>query len=201
MADNYTATAGSGLTFGAKDVDDVLYTRVQLDFGDAGEVFDVGASNPLPVVGYESSVVITIIPTLDTGAYSDGDLLLDCTELADVVRNNGGTAILQSITVIDRDLQNESIKLFFCDAAVDFGTVNSAPSPDDAASASVLGVITLDSDDYVALSDFSVLSLSNLGLALKTDAADTSLYVAAQVSSTPTYTANGMTFRFGFIRS
>lgn len=201
MADNYTATAGSGLTFGAKDVDDVLYTRVQLEFGDAGEVFDVGASNPLPVVGYESSIVVTIIPTLDTGAYSDGDLLFDCTELADVVRNDGGTAILQSITVIDRDLQSKSLKLFFCDTAVDFGTVNSAPSPDDTASASVLGVVELDSSDYVALSDFSVLSLSNLGLALKTDVADTSLYVAAQVSSTPTYTASGMTFRFGFTRN
>lgn len=51
MADNYTATAGSGLTFAADDVSSVLYPRIKIAHGADGSASDVSTASPLPVGG------------------------------------------------------------------------------------------------------------------------------------------------------
>lgn len=84
-------------------------------------------------------IVITVTPVLDTSAYASGDLLFDSTEIANAVRVVGGTAILQSITLLDKADQGVAFTLLFANAATDFGTLNAAPDPDDTEAGTVIG--------------------------------------------------------------
>jgi hypothetical protein len=147
-------------------------------------------------------IVVTMTPTLDTSAYAAGDLLFNSTTIPNAVRANGGTAILQSMTLLDKGDQGAAMTLIFANAATDFGTFNSAPNPDDAESETVIGVVRVAEADYIDLGSNRVATLGNLGLLLKAGAATTSLYVAGVNSTgTPTYSASDLVFQFGFLRS
>lgn len=148
-------------------------------------------------------LVVTVTPTLDTSAYASGDLLFDSTEVANAVRTNGSTAILQSVTLLDKADQGVAMTLLFANAATDFGTLNSAPDPDDAECATVLGIVRIATADYIDLGGAKVATASNIGLLLKAGAATTSLYVAGVNSTgTPTYgAASDLVLQLGFLRS
>jgi len=159
--------------------------------------------NLIGLVG-ASDIVVTITPTLDTNAYTSGDLLFDSTEIANAVRVNGGTCIVQSITIIDKDDQLKAMKLIFADAATDFGTVNSAPDPDDTEVATVVGHYEVSIDDSannIDLGGASVHCHRNVGLVLKAGAATTSLWVAGMTMGAPTHTASGLVIKLGILRS
>lgn len=49
MADNITATPGTGLTLATDDIGGVHYPRTKLSIGDDGSAADVSATNPMPV--------------------------------------------------------------------------------------------------------------------------------------------------------
>lgn len=149
-----------------------------------------------------SDVVVTVTPTLDTSAYSSGDLLFDSTEITNAVRANAGICILQSLTLLDKDDQGTALTLVFANAATDFGTLNSAPDPDDTECATILGTVEIVAGDYVDFGGARVATLTNLGLMMKAGAATTSLYVAAiNGTSTPTHSAAGLVLQLAFIRS
>lgn len=67
MADNFSATPGSGYVFAAEDIDDVLHTRVKIQSGIAGTANDVSVDNPLPTLdgGPAQSVVRTYTASAD----------------------------------------------------------------------------------------------------------------------------------------
>lgn len=147
-------------------------------------------------------IVVTVTPTLDTSAYASGDLLFDSTEIASAVRANGGTAILQSLTLIDKADQGVAMTLLFANAATDFGTLNSVPDPDDTEAATVIGHVAVTTGHYVDLGGAKVACIRNIGLLLQAGAAATSLYVAAiNGTGTPTYGANDLVLQLGFLRS
>lgn len=181
-------TVGAALPAGANNIGDVDIASIA-----AGE-------NLIGLVG-APDIVVTVTPTLDTNAYTSGDLLFDSTEIANAVRANGGCAILQSVTAIDKDDQKLAMTLLFADANTDFGTANSAPDPDDTEAATVLGHVAIATGDYVDLGGASVACIRGLGLLLKAGAATTSLYVAAITGGTPTHTASGLVLKIGLLRS
>lgn len=158
--------------------------------------------NVIGLVG-ASDIVVTVAPTLDTNAYASGDLLFDSAEVANAVRANGGYAILQSVTVLDKADQGVAFTLLIADAATDFGAANSAPDPDDTEAATVLGWIPIAAADYVDLGASKVACVRNLGLTLKAGAATTSLYIAGiNGTGTPTYGAAGdLVIKLGLLRS
>jgi len=180
------------------------------DVADGTYIGDIKFGEGLPasseVIGLvgASDIVVTITPTLDTNAYTGGDLLFDSTEIANAVRVNGGTCIVQSITIIDKDDQLKPMKLIFADAATDFGTVNSAPDPDDTEVATVVGHYEVSIDDSannIDLGGASVHCHRNVGLVLKAGAATTSLWVAGMTMGAPTHTASGLVIKLGILRS
>lgn len=59
MADNFSATPGSGYVFAAEDIDDVLHTRVKIQTGVAGTASDVSVDDPLPTSDSGPSQVVT----------------------------------------------------------------------------------------------------------------------------------------------
>lgn len=155
---------------------------------------DVTVSSP--------DIVVTVTPTLDTNAYAASDLLFDATEVANAVRAVGGHAVLQSVTVIDKADQKSAFTLLLANAATDFGTLNSAPDPDDTEAATVIGWVPVAASDYVDLGGASVACIRNIGLTLKAGAATTSLYIAGvNGAGAPTYAASDLVLQLGFLRS
>lgn len=160
------------------------------------------ANGQMRVLAGSPDFVVSVTPTLDTNAYAAGDLLFDSTEIASAVRANGGTAILQSITMLDKADQGVDMTLVFANVATDFGTLNAAPDPDDTESGTVIGHVAVFSGDYVDLGANRVACVRNVGLMLKAGAATTSLYVAGiNGTGTPTYAASDLVIQFGFMRS
>lgn len=145
------------------------------------------------------SDVLELIPTLETSAYADGDLLFDATELSNFVRSTGKTGLIQSITVIDKDDQKVAFDLFSAYETVDFGTVNSAPSISDADAAKVQRVCRVETSDYIDLGGVSVATLTNIGLVVEPASASRSMFFAGVTRGAPTYTASGLTIRFGVL--
>lgn len=142
---------------------------------------------------------ITITASLDTNAYADGDVLFATQEIANAVRVNGDTCILQSVTVIDIDDQGIEMDLVFFNANTSLGTENSAPDIDDTEVLTVLGIVNVP--DYIDLGANKVATVQNIGLLLEAGAATTSLYVAGITRGTPTHSASGLQIVFGLMRN
>lgn len=193
--------ANSGVDIGDVDVTSLPSLPAGTNnIGDVDIASIAAGENLIGLVG-APDIVVTVTPTLDTNAYTAGDLLFDSTEIANAVRANGGTAILQSITIIDKDDQKLGATLLFADANTDLGTPNSAPDPDDTEAATVIGHVAVAASDYVDLGGASVACIRGVGLLLKAGAATTSLYVAAITGGTPTHTASGLVLKIGLLRS
>lgn len=151
---------------------------------------NVGASE----VG--KSVSITL--SLDTSAYAAGDVLADTQEIAHVLRNVGGSALLQSLALIDQDDQTAAaIDIVFLSANVSLGTENAAPSITDANAAKILGIVNVPSGNFIDVGGAKVATVNNIGLQVTADAG-TSVFVAAIARGTPTQTASGIKITFGF---
>lgn len=153
------------------------------------------------LVGTSDTVLEVSPPLDDSGAYTAGDLLFDSVALSGAARVDGGVAIVESITVIDKDDQKQPLALLFASAMTDFGTFNQAPNPDDTETATVLGHVSIAASDYVDLGGASVACVRGVGLMLKAPGGSTSLALAGVTTGTPTHTTAGMTILVGLLRS
>lgn len=157
--------------------------------------------------GYENiirspDVVITVTPVCDTNAYASGDLIFDSVEIAGAVRGLGGTAILQSVTMLDAADQGVAMTLVFANAATDFGTLNSAPDADDTECLTIIGQVPIATTDYIDYGGAQVACVRNIGLLLKAASTSTSLWVAAKNGTgTPTFAASSLVLQIGLLRS
>lgn len=142
---------------------------------------------------------ITITCSLDTSAYADGDVLFATQEIANAVRNNGDTCILQSVHVVDIDDQGVEMDLVFFNANTSLGTENSAPDIDDTEVLTTLGTVNVP--DWIDLGANQIATVTGIGLLLEAGAATTSLYVAGITRGAPTHSASGLQITFGLLRN
>lgn len=143
---------------------------------------------------------ITVIPTLDTAAYGAGDTLFNTTPIPNAVFLSGAQSILNSLTVIDKDDQAAAamdVYIFSTGTGLTFGTANAAPSVSDADAAKLLGIIAIGSGDWKDLGGAKVANLRNLGIVVESSNVR-ELGFAATTAGTPTQTAAGLVFTFGF---
>lgn len=151
-----------------------------------------------------SSTLIDITPTLDTSAYASGDTLFLANTLTNVMNDTGGTAILESICVIDKANQKQAIDLIFLDVtpASSFGAANAAYAMADSDAVNILGRISIAAADYVSSSTNSAeATVKAIGLLLKAVAGSKNLYVIGVCrSGTPTYGASDLKLRIGFLQ-
>lgn len=149
--------------------------------------------------GYTSYNEVTL--TLDTSAYAANDVLADTQEIANAVRYDGGTGIIHSCTLLDKDDNGEAIDVYFLRTNVSMGTKNSAISITDANADEILGFAEILAADYKDLVASQLAQATNLGITARAATDSTSLYVAAVLrSGTPTYTASGITLKIGILQ-
>jgi len=172
---------------------------VKLDYGGDGASVPVTATAGLPVLAGMPDDSITITCSCSTDAYADGDVLFATQEIANAVRANGQSCILQSVHVVDIDDQGVEMDLIFFNANTSLGTENSAPDIDDTEVLTTLGIVNVP--DWIDLGGNRVATVTGIGLVLKAGADTTSLWVAGITRGTPTHTENGLQVTFGFLRN
>jgi len=195
----------------------VQYQRVKVTWGGDGSANDTTALNPLPVTGVFSALpagedhigevgrpvsYIDVTLSLDTSAYTSGDVLADTQVVTNAMRVNDGLGILQSVVAVDEDDQGAAFDLHFFSANSSLGTENAAPSIADADARNWLGKVAIATGDWADLGGVRVACIANINLAVKPASGTRNLYVGViNGSGTPTYTASGVRLRLGFLQS
>jgi len=142
-----------------------------------------------------ANVAITL--SLDTNIYASGDVLADTQAVTGAIRSAGASAILQSLSLLDKDDQTAAgIDLVFLNANVSLGTENAAPNISDSNAAAILGIVSLVAGDFIDVGGAKVATKANIGL-LVTPATGTTIYVAAITRGSPTQTAAGIVLTLG----
>jgi hypothetical protein len=204
----YTITQGSGTTMAADVYGSAAAPSsgqqvpwVGLAPGTAGALAPVSSSNPIHVA--QAADLISVTLSLDTSAYTSGDLIADAQEVASVFLTSGGQAELVSVLVVDEDDQKAAIDIYLTSSSSSWGTENSAPTITDAVARSIQAHIPIANADYKDLGGVSVAQprvAQNVGVICE-GSASTSLYIAVVSNgSTPTYTASGVKVILGFRR-
>lgn len=144
--------------------------------------------------------IVEVTLSVSTSAYTANDLMADAQEIANAVRNPGGTAILQSVHVLDKDDEGAAFDIYLTDVSTSWGTENAEVAVSDAVAGSILGSVSVAASDYTDLVNSKEATIKNIGLPVKAAEESTSLYVACVARGTPTYAAaTDVVLKFGFL--
>lgn len=151
------------------------------------------------LVSSGSGVVIDFTPTLDTSIYANNDVLFISTAVTGVGSIQGGLVKLTSAVCFDGDDQGTNLDVYFTTNATTPGTINGALSAADSVFDDIVAKVTFSTWNDLINSQNSIVTGQQQLIQLP--AGSTDLYAFGVVrSGTPTYTAAGMKFKFGFER-
>lgn len=157
------------------------------------------SENHIGQIGADDTT-IDVTLSLDTAAYASGDVLAEIQTVASVFRVSGGTAILQSLIVLDEDDQGQALDVVIMRATGSLGTENAAVTISDADARNILGIIQIAAADFIDLGGNRVATKQSLGMMLK-PTTGTDLFVGAISRGTGTYTASGIRLILGLMRN
>ncbi len=143
--------------------------------------------------------VITVTPTCDASGTNINDVLFDYVEIPNAVAVAGGSAIIQSINLLDEDDQGGLIDLVFQSDNTALGTIDAAVSITDANARDIQGSVSMT--NYFDGIAWQMSTKNNIGLTVKAASDSTSLYVAGVVrTDSLTYTASGIQLKIGIVK-
>jgi hypothetical protein len=141
-----------------------------------------------------------INPTISTSAYSAGNTVGAIQTLTSAVQKTNGTAILESLILLDKSNQKAAMDIFIFDV-----NPAAATTTDHAAFAfstndvNVIARISVAASDYITVNSEAVAVKSGLGIAVQASAS-ANLYAVAVTSGTPTYSATALQWVWGFLQ-
>lgn len=140
-------------------------------------------------------------PTISTSAYSSGFNVGGILTLGTAFRGNGGTAILESLTISDKSAQAAPFTILLFDAALTgTATDHSAYTVNASDVPKMVGQVVVANSDYTTTSTAAVAVKSGLGIALQNNESTKNLYAVIVTTGTPTYAALALNFAFGFLQ-
>jgi len=151
-------------------------------------------------------------PTLAAGAVDANDVLVDGETLEDILPNAGKPALLSEVQVIVKDVDTPADAapkleiVIFDDIAADLGVIDYAVTITDAHAVSVLGVIVVETTDYTDWVGSQRAQVKNVNLILRakpgaTEPRDLRAGIIDRTGTLPTWSASGLTVRFGIIHT
>ena len=146
------------------------------------------------------------IDAANTGAYASGDLLFPVTEIPYAVAINGGTAILQSASIIITGSADGSetgaLDVVITSDETALGIAdNVALNTNDSTSAVMDGIAgTFSITNAIDMGVVSVGSKQNIGMVCKAASGSTSLYCFGIAQSTNDYEEGSAVLRLGFVK-
>lgn len=151
------------------------------------------ASSMADIIG--KTIPVTL--SLDTAAYAVGDVLAETQEVPGALRNAGGSALLQSVVLVDLDDNaNAQIDLVFFRSNVSLGVENAGPTISDGNMGEILGTVVIPSASFIDLGGAKLCTVTGINLPLSAPLG-TSVFVGAITRGTPTQTAAGIKLILG----
>lgn len=154
------------------------------------------------------SEVVSVTPTVTATAYEAKDAVGTAQALVNAVRTSGGKSVLQSIFIIDRANQKAPLNILIFDSnPSDAGTTITDEGEPTLAAADIskaIRCVSITAADYVTVdhagTDVALADITAISKMVKA-ASGTTLYALPVVATggAPTYTANCLTFRYGFL--
>jgi len=149
-----------------------------------------------------NTITVTVTPTLTVaGAYVAGDYVgtsATAGVIANAARASGKGGVLESVSIIDGDLQSIEGEIWLFDTAVTPPADNAAWTISDADALTVIPGSPISFGTYYASALNSVAPAR--GVALSYTCVATSLYFCFVTRGAPTYTDGKLSFRFNFMR-
>jgi hypothetical protein len=144
------------------------------------------------------TTTVSVQPTLDTDAYTANDAIGGMLTFSGAVRGQSTTGVLQTVVIIDDDLQDAETELWLFDQSFTATADDAAFDPTDADLENLIGVVSTADGTYYDGSDNSVCVIRNIGLVL--DLKGPSLFGQLVTRGTPTYAAAGLTVKLGILQ-
>ena len=152
--------------------------------------------------------LITVIPTVQTGTTdADGDLLFDAVEIPNAGAIDGGSSILQSVSVFHKADENVVFDLVFFQVTQDLGSAGAAltwggsSETTNADNAVLLGHVSIS--DWCDLVDVQIATKTNIGLVLQAASGTRSIFCAGVCRGAATGDHDATTnidIRFGIVK-
>ena len=146
--------------------------------------------------------LIDVVPTCDTDAIPNDDVIFDWVEIPNAVAVTGGTAIIQSIHLLDKAIKSATMDIFFQTDNTTLGTLGGNPSLGDTDAADMLGFTTLSNYSSIGTGN-SVCTKTNVGIVVKAAANTRSIYMAAinrSGADINAYSGTSLNFRIGIVK-
>ena len=145
--------------------------------------------------------VFAVRPTVTTNACSDGEIIFNATKISNLVNTKGGSCMIQSVQIVDDDLNGAAMDLIFFNALLTLGTPGGAiDASDGAVPDNILGIVTVT--NYFNGVNWEIGHKENIGLIIKAADEVRDIYVAAvnRSGASKTYTASGLRLRIGVLQ-
>lgn len=142
---------------------------------------------------------ICVTPTIETGAYTAGDLVGGKQTISNAFRAESGSGLLQTIQVHDIGAEGKNLEIVFftSNPSGTTFTENSAFDPADTDLTKIVCPTTISS--HSSFNDNGTSTAQNIGCVI--DAGSPTIYAAAIVREAVTYdSTSALTFCFGFVR-
>jgi hypothetical protein len=144
---------------------------------------------------------VTITPTLDTSAYTSGDVLFNPTLVPGACTAVNQPTYLVGLNVFDQDDQAAAdMRILVLTDSTSIGTINTAPNIADADGLNILADVLIPSADWHDMGAFKFARIDPGQLPIpvfpKNNTPD--IYIAAVTGGTPTQTASGIKVRLWF---
>ena len=170
------------------------------------ELHNYSVQEKLNKMDVELIDVTVNLDNANTGAYASGDVLFPLTEIPYAVAVNGGTAILQSASIIITGSADGSetgaLDVVITSDSTALGIVdNVALDTNDSTSAVMDGIAgTFSITNAINMGIVSVGSKQNIGMVCKAASETRSLYCFGIAQSTNDYEQRSAVLRLGFIK-
>lgn len=150
------------------------------------------------------SKVVTVSPTVDTSQYAALDVIGGELTITNAMRVNGGSGVLQAITIVDNDNEKAAFDILIMNAALTGTKADQGAIADNAADRTkFIGRIQVTAADYLSYvaSSQAIAQIRNIGLPVESAAASRDLYCVILATGTPTYTATtDLMLKFHFLQ-
>lgn len=154
-----------------------------------------------------AQLITGVTPVLDTNAYASGDVLFQAVKIENAAFAPGRCVELIDIHCQDKDAQGIAHDLiFFQNQLASLGTINDVCSATDAqlAAAGILGWVSVVAGDFTSLVTSKIMrcpaDLKGNPRMFECAGGSRDIWVAGVARGTPTHTAAGLVYSFGFRR-
>lgn len=153
--------------------------------------------------------VVEVTPTLDTGAYADGDHMGAIFEIENAVAVNKGHALWCSLVALDKAGQSKAFDVYLFNEQPTIASAdNAAIDISDVEMEKFIGMFSVEESDYGSLAgcsvayqkDFAIPLMNNVSKIRSTNLSQRSVWGVLIARGAPTYAADSLVLKFGLIQ-